>query len=348
MFRKNYNILITGSKGQLGSYLVEKFRKISFLKGRKIGKVFGVDIDNIDLSNRLSVFSLLGKKPDGEDHVKIDYVIHCAAATNTVAIEEDPFKFYGSNCLAAKNIAEACVENGIKMVFISTDYVLSERSPVVGAGIQEFPVNQYGMQKLVAELFVKEAFKDKPKDLSIIRSSWMFGNSKSSFVEKFLKNAFSSYAKGIGSCDKPAIVNVADDVFGRPTPVWTIAELILDGIYNGAYGTTDMQWMHTQISRYEWACMIWDAFTNASVSCDEASLHMLESMRNAVKISPCSSSAFASKMKHPGRNDYMSTQNSTSLYADATRRYVNDTKNWHRLMDMAKEVVANEAEVKHG
>ena len=79
------------------------------------------------------------------------------------------------------------------MIFISTDYVLSERSPIFGTKIYEFPVNQYGLQKLIAEQFVKEAYRDKPNDYMVLRSSWMFGNSENSFVEKFLKNVFETY-----------------------------------------------------------------------------------------------------------------------------------------------------------
>ena len=46
-----------------------------------------------------------------------------------------------------------------------------------------------------------------------------------SFVEKFLKNVFASYAAKDNIPDGCKIeVPVADDAYGQPTPVWFIAD----------------------------------------------------------------------------------------------------------------------------
>ena len=150
-FNKKKNILITGVKGQLGSYLVKELTKKSFKQASKIGQVFGIDIDELDLTDSFAVADFFNRKVINPS-VKIDYVVHCAAATNTAAIERDPLKFYAANVIGTKNVAESCAYNSIKMIHISTDYVMSELSPD-GCGNQkiEFPVNQYGMQKLLAE-----------------------------------------------------------------------------------------------------------------------------------------------------------------------------------------------------
>ena len=293
MTEKNIDILVTGAKGQLGSYLVTYFAKRSLLKDSRIGKVVGIDIEDLDIAYADDVSRFFG-----ENLELPRYVVHCAAATDTTAIEKDPINFYAANCLGTKNIAEACAKNGIKLVLISTDYVLSELSPFHDGNLQEFPVNQYGLQKLIAELFAKDAFREKPQDLMVLRSSWMFGNSKHSFVEKFLKNAFNAYAK---SGDKSKVqVQVVHDAYGRPTPVWFIASTIESLMLNGMHGTMDLQCPWPQISRYEWATMVWDAFTSCkeSLSLEEQSL--LDELKANVELVPVASSEIASSMHHPG------------------------------------------------
>ena len=117
---------------------------MSFYKKTNIGKVFGIDKDDFDISDYDEVESFFNKNVT-DPHVDIDYVIHCAAATDTAAIEEDPAKYYATNVLGAYNVARSCVHNNMKMIFISTDYVLSELSEW-HHGYDMFPVNQYGIQ----------------------------------------------------------------------------------------------------------------------------------------------------------------------------------------------------------
>ena len=80
---------MTGAKGQLGSFLVKELTAMSFKKKSSIGQVFGIDIDDLDLTHAHDVASFFSKNVV-DPSVDIDYVIHCAAATNTFAIENDP------------------------------------------------------------------------------------------------------------------------------------------------------------------------------------------------------------------------------------------------------------------
>lgn len=339
MFNKKLNILVTGAKGQLGSYLVNFFKNKSFHKHSRIGNVFGIDLEDLDIRNTSVVADFFNKNVVNPP-IDIDYVIHCAAATDTSAIEKDPEKYYAVNCLGPKNIAHSCVYNGIKLIFISSDYVLSENSPVVGANLQEFPVNQYGLQKLIAEQFVKEAYKDKPKDLMILRSSWMFGNSENSFVEKFLKNAFRKYADTLKD-ENPkckAMVQVANDAYGRPTPVWFIADTIETMMLQHMHGTMNLQYPCKQISRYEWACMIWDAFVNTDSCLDENAYEVVNMLRNGVEIMPMASKGIGVQMHHPGKvNDGISNSELLNSVILDTKVYVG--RNIMKYIDMAKKII---------
>ena len=343
MFDRKLNILVTGAKGQLGSYLVDYFRKKSFLKKSKIGKVFGIDIEDLDIRDASAVADFFNKNVV-DPPIDIDYVIHCAAATNTTAIEKDPESYYAANCLGPRNIARSCAHNGIKMIFISTDYVLSERSPIFGTKIYEFPVNQYGLQKLIAEQFVKEAYKDKLNDCMILRSSWMFGNSENSFVEKFLKNVFTTYAAKTRKNDEKSKVevSVADDAFGCPTPVWFIADTIERLMLIRFHGTLDMQYLCHQISRYEWATIIWNSFVSTDLGIDSNTCKVIDDLKDAIEIVPKHSKDIGIQMHHPGKvgDDTVSSDPFAKDVIEVdTAEYVK--RNWHKYANLANEMIAN-------
>ena len=346
MFNKKINILVTGAKGQLGSYLVEYFRNKSFYKNSKIGKVIGIDVDDLDIRCYDRVFRFFDKK-SCDPLIDINYVIHCAAATNTTAIENDPFSYYATNCLGTRNLAECCAYNGIKMIFISTDYVLSELSPVANRDVQEFPVNQYGLQKLIAEQFVKDAFRNRQMDYMILRSSWMYGNSSNSFVEKFLANVFGEYAKNSRNTNDDSQINVkvVDDAYGRPTSVWFIADSIEKNILNKRYGTFNVQYDAPQISRYYWALMIWDVFlsydNDANISQED--LNFIAKLKTGVHIESVGSNSLNMKMHHPGEIKSSSIDNAYQMkcdvYVDDTRKYV--IKKWKKYIKMAHDIIGD-------
>ena len=340
MFNRKLNIVVTGANGQLGSYLTRYFREKSFFKNSNIGQVFGIDVNELDIRNKTDVDNFFNSYSSNPP-IKIDYVIHCAAATNTSDIENDPIKYYAANCIGTKNIAEACVDNGIKLIFISTDYVLSEYSLVSGDVIQEFPINQYGLQKLIAEHFVKEAYKDKQKDYMILRSSWMFGNSSNSFVEKFLTNVFRTYANDDGKSPKVK-VNVVDDAYGRPTPVSFITTMVDNVMSEKRHGTCNAQHFAPQISRYDWATMIWDAFTRPEVDCDDKRYDIVKKLETAIELVPIKSTDLNLNMRHPGKvYDNGIQLNDNNVFIKDTREYV--SKNWLKYVDLANEIILKKA-----
>lgn len=306
------NIVITGAKGQLGSYLVDCFRRLSFKKNSMIGNVYGIGKEDLDItdSNAVNEFFDYG---NSNPPIKIDYVIHCAAATDTAAIEKDPYgNSYLVNVLGTRNIARACAKNGIKLVHISTDYVFS-RSMDTNSG-SEWPVNAYGMQKLLAEKEVQIEFAGKHSDWMILRPSWMFGNSNHSFIEKLLSSIARGYAIAKMSCDKDSSKplykhNVVVDAIGRPTPTRLVAYFVYryidENYYNGsAVGIVDAQPICDKISRFTWATGIVNAFSKAYYEKNESENKALTSIVNEMLdntvISPCYQSDFQGGMMHPG------------------------------------------------
>lgn len=315
IFRKSkIKVLVTGAKGQLGSYLVEQFNKMATLSDSFVGSAYGIDKGDLDITDRDAVLRFFNNHGAGKS-AKIDYVVHCAAATDTAAIENDPYgASYDVNVVGTRNIAQACALNKIKLAFISTDYVLSEKSRLAALDYMPYPVNAYGTQKTLAEKEVETAYRDRPSGFMILRPSWMYGNSNSSFFEKLL----SKIARGCADFDfsKNVVANnaykdeychrVVDDAFGRPTPVRTVFETLVQTLkhsymHDSKIEVVDAQPAITQISRYTWAKIIAEEFTSVlngghcSAGADSDAWRVM----SKTVVTPCKQGDF-NGMRHPG------------------------------------------------
>ena len=256
------------------------------------GIVAGVDLPEVDISNPYPLERWLNRSVVNPP-IKFHWVINCAAVTDTTKIETDKMArdaSYRANVIGPKSIAEACARHGAKLVHISTDYVFSELSETnIAPGINrivEFPVNMYGLHKLLGEKMVETAFAKKPKDYMILRTSWLYGNSEASFPVKFLK-----------SCLEKKEVHVVDDCFGRPTSVQYLARFIASAIKHGAYGKLDAQSTLDPMSRFDFAKLIlekWKEYAGRFDSSEPNELAM-----DDVILLPCKSSEFKTEVQHP-------------------------------------------------
>ena len=173
---------------------------------------------------------------------------------------------------------------------VSTDYVFSENSKLkIIPGINEiveFPVNMYGLHKLLGEKMIELAFAKKPKNYMILRTSWLYGNSEASFPMKFLK-----------SCLEKREVHVVDDCFGRPTSVQYLARFIASAIKHGAYGKLDAQSTLDPMSRFDFAKWILETWREHVGKIDSSEPNEL-AMDDVVLV-PCKSTEFKTNVQHP-------------------------------------------------
>ena len=204
-------ILITGSKGQLGTELQKQLA----LGRSELGPipaiyqnatVIPIDIDELDLSDRAATFAELRNR-------SLDLVINCAAYTNVDGCETDADTAYGANALAARNLADVCEATSTKLVHVSTDYVFRGDASVP---YREYdlpdPQTVYGKTKLAGENFVRERCRRH----YIIRTSWLYGYNGKNFVKTIL-NAARQRGK----------VTVVNDQIGNPTSAVDLAHAIL-------------------------------------------------------------------------------------------------------------------------
>ncbi len=106
----------------------------------------------------------------------IDTVIHAAALKQVPAAEYNPFECIKTNILGAKNLVDACLDQGVrKVVALSTDKAAA-------------PINLYGATKLCSDkLFVAANNTKGSRDISfsVVRYGNVFG-SRGSVVPFFL------------------------------------------------------------------------------------------------------------------------------------------------------------------
>jgi dTDP-4-dehydrorhamnose reductase len=257
-------ILITGSKGQVGSQIVDMIRRGSSEIGEipaeiKKAEVIGMGSKELDISDLYEVREIIGEN-------KPDVVINAAAYTDVDGCESNEDRAFSVNAYGAKNLAIVCEEIGAKLVHISTDYVFS------GVGNKPFneddetlPKSSYAMSKDMGDKYVKE-FCSK---YFIIRPSWVYGYNGKNFVYTIMRLA-----------KEKGVIKVVNDQIGNPTNAEDIAHHVLKLIVTDKYGTYHCAG-HGQCSWYDFACRIVEL---AGIACI---------------VLPCTSDEYPSPTKRP-------------------------------------------------
>jgi len=193
-------ILVTGSKGQLGSEL----RKISgFFPQFEFAFT---DVEELDITNPWKVADFIST-------FKPSYLINCAAYTAVDKAETDPSTAALLNANAVGILAEQSAEYACKIIHISTDYVFNGRGPRPYKEEDHVaPQSVYGKTKLEGEILVQ---KLNP-DYMIIRTSWLYSAFGNNFVKTMLR---------LGT-EKPEIGVIVDQI-GTPTNAADLASVLL-------------------------------------------------------------------------------------------------------------------------
>jgi dTDP-4-dehydrorhamnose reductase len=219
-------ILITGGTGQLGR---------SLQRVLAAHDVMALGHAELDITEPRSVDATVGGyRPDA--------VIHAAALTDTARCEREPALARAINGLGAENVARACQRASARLVAISTNEVFdgAKRTPYAEDD-PTGPLNAYATSKLDGERLACAACADT----LIVRTSWLYGDGGSNFVEKV--RAAASAGRSLSF--------VTDEV-ATPTSTEDLAVAIREmidrlapaGIYHLANSG--------EASRYDWAVEI--------------------------------------------------------------------------------------------
>ncbi|MCD7868482.1 MAG: dTDP-4-dehydrorhamnose reductase [Clostridiales bacterium] len=222
-------IFVTGAGGQLGHDVMNELYKRghegigSDLAPAYSGVPDGSPVTHmpyvsLDITEKADVARIIGQAAP-------DAVIHCAAwtAVDAAEAEENREKVRRINSEGTRNIAETCQELGIRMMYISTDYVFDGQGTVPWTpDCKDYaPQNVYGQTKLEGELAVAQTLSD----FFIIRIAWVFGRNGNNFIKTMLR---------LGKTHKK--ITVVNDQIGTPTYTFDLARLLADMIVTEKYG----------------------------------------------------------------------------------------------------------------
>ena len=209
---ENYDFLILGSNGLLGSNLVKelKNRKIKFLTLARSKSDYNLDLKN---------FKKL-KKFFSNNNFKI--VINCVGKVNIDYCENKIRDANLINFRLVEFLSKMSNEFKFKLVQISTDHVYKgQKFKLNNEKSKTFSINKYAESKVLAERSVKSL-----KSFLIIRTNFT-GRKKNNFIDQLIKNL------------KKKTVNLFYDMYTSTIDVKSCAKIIIDlallkskGIYN--------------------------------------------------------------------------------------------------------------------
>lgn len=212
--------LITGAGGLLG-------RELS----AALPTALALDHAALDVTDEDRVWKALTSR-------QLDVVFHCAAFTNVDACEKEPATARRVNALGARNVAAVCGSLSIYLVALSTDYVLDGKP---GQELREDsapkPISVYGKTKLEGEIAVQE---QAPRH-AIVRTSWLYGHSSETFVERIISRGAAGEA-----------INVVTTQESSPTWVNDLAPALVAVARKRATGIFHLT-NEGHATRYEWA-----------------------------------------------------------------------------------------------
>ena len=199
------NLLITGSKGQLGN---ELRLILETEQNKKLFRTYFTDIDSLDITDEVAVENFFNQH-------KIDFIINCAAYTAVDRAESDKELCYKINTEAVKILVKEAKKHSVKIVQISTDYVFDGRN--CKPYTEDDTTNAqsvYGSSKTDSEKFITDNY---PADSIIIRTSWLYSKFGGNFVKTMIR---------LGS--ERDSLNVVFDQIGTPTNAADLAGAIVD------------------------------------------------------------------------------------------------------------------------
>ena len=222
-------LFVTGVAGQLGHDVMNELNKRGY---EGVGSDLAPEYSGIQDSTAVTTMPYISVDITDASAVEkaiteagVDGVVHCAAWTAVDAAEdEDKQEIVRKvNVLGTENIAKVCKKLGIKMMYLSTDYVFD------GQGTEPWqpdckdykPLNVYGQTKLEGELAVRQTLEK----YFIVRIAWVFGLNGKNFIKTMLN---------VGKThDTVCVVN---DQIGTPTYTYDLARLLIDMNETEKYG----------------------------------------------------------------------------------------------------------------
>ena len=141
-------VLVTGSSGQLGSYVCEEMYDDH--------QVLGMDLLLARVEGMESILGDIRRRDDVREAVAgVDVVVHCAAQVSVERSMEDPVTDAETNVIGTINMLHEAVDAGVRrFVYVSSAAVLGNPNHVpIDESHPTEPTSNYGASKLSGERF---------------------------------------------------------------------------------------------------------------------------------------------------------------------------------------------------
>lgn len=191
--------LIVGANGQLGrclqDVLVEK--NIEFIAASH---------SDLNIANEKGVSEFMNQN-------SFTTIVNCAAWTAVDDAEDHEADALTVNYAGPKNLATAALNNGARLIHISTDYVFQgDATTPYTVTTPTSPLNAYGRTKLQGDEAVLEIGSGS---FPVIRTAWLY----SRYGKNFAKTMATRAIQGLP-------VRVVNDQLGQPTMARDLAQFI--------------------------------------------------------------------------------------------------------------------------
>lgn len=210
------SVLVTGAGGLVGSALV------------RTGQVFGLDRTELDITDSAAVGRLL-------DIEKPTAIINAAAQASVDQADVDPAWTARVNGEAPGILARMAAQRGVRLVHLSTDYVLDDPDhDRLTEDLDPRPRSIYAESKLAGERAALEA------GAVVVRLQWVYQPG----ARGFFNRAMASMSRGES-------VRLVTDQVGCPTPASLLAPALLQIAHSGPVGLFHLA-TQGEASAWEW------------------------------------------------------------------------------------------------
>jgi len=221
-------VLITGGTGLLGVEIQRAVPKdiqafSIFYPGRSLPEPLPFSIRAADVSDRMQMQSVF-------EWAKPDVVIHTAAIGSVDFAEKNREQTRKVNVGGTEVVAALCQSFKSRLIYISSNAVFDGHAPFYSETAHVNPINYYGQLKVDAENIVCESGIPWVIVRPILMYGWPFPGERDNPVVWWVRSL---------EAGKP--IKVVDNVFNKPLPAWSCAEVVWkviqqnrSGIYHAA------------------------------------------------------------------------------------------------------------------
>jgi dTDP-4-dehydrorhamnose reductase len=179
---------------------------------------------------------------------KPDVVIHTAAVGSVDFAEKNREETRNVNVGGTEVVAELCQIFKSRLIYVSSNAVFDGRTPLYSEAAPVSPINYYGQLKVEAENVVRKTMTPWAIVRPILMYGWPYPGERDNPVVWWVRTLENG---------KP--INVVDNVFTKPLPAWSCADVIWEVIRQNRTGIYHLAGKD-HLSLYQFALQVAEVF----------------------------------------------------------------------------------------